>query len=149
VFLCSELDEPCEVECIIKNHKNGEYSVFYNMQRTGLIVLVCSPISGILTHFFKGDGISPLIDFWFGVLTHDKKKKGLYKTHVTNEGTPILGSPFDTLIEPGLVDPSQCTAAGKVAQSCACMFVREIDWVIRLKIRALWILLRDRLSAFR
>lgn len=25
---------------------------------------------------------------------------GLYKTHITNEGTPILSSPFDTLIEP-------------------------------------------------
>ena len=32
----SELDEPCEYTCIIKNHKNGEYSVFYNLQRTGL-----------------------------------------------------------------------------------------------------------------
>jgi hypothetical protein len=71
--LTSELDEACEYECIIKNHKNGEYSVFYNLQRTGL-----------------------------------------YKTHVTNEDTPILGSPFDTLVEPGQVDPAQCTAAGKV-----------------------------------
>ena len=68
----SELDEPMEYDCIVKNHKNGEYSVFYNIQGTGL-----------------------------------------FKTHVTNDATPILGSPFDTLIEPGLVDPLQCSAAGK------------------------------------
>ena len=67
-----EKDEPFEYDCIVKNHKNGEYSVFYNMQATGV-----------------------------------------FKTHVTNDGTPILGSPFDTVIEPGLVDPYQCSAAGK------------------------------------
>ena len=62
----SEFDEPVEYECIIKNLKNGEYTIFYNLQKTGL-----------------------------------------YKTHITNEGNPILGSPFDTVIEPGLVDASQ------------------------------------------
>lgn len=68
----SEFDEPVENVPIVKNLKNGEYTVFYNVQKTGV-----------------------------------------YKTHITNDGNPILGSPFDTLIEPGLVDASQCTAAGK------------------------------------
>jgi len=68
----SEADEPFEYQCIVKNLKNGEYKVFYNVQQTGL-----------------------------------------FKTHITNEDTPILGSPFETVLEPGLVDPNQCSAAGK------------------------------------
>lgn len=68
----NEFDEPFEYQCIVKNHKNGEYTVFYNVPRVGM-----------------------------------------YKTHVTQDGNPLLGSPFDTLIEPGVVDPMQCTAAGK------------------------------------
>jgi hypothetical protein len=68
----SEFEEPYEYDCIVKNHKNGEYSVFYNIQRTGN-----------------------------------------FKTHVMNEDTPILGSPFDTLLEAGLVSADHSSAAGK------------------------------------
>ncbi len=66
--------------------------MFYNLQRTGTSRVM-----------FRRAGCSAYVFL------------GLYKTHVTNEGTPILGSPFDTLIEPGLVDVAQCTAAGKVS----------------------------------